>query len=237
MQTINKPNADLVIGNELHTRFNFLSSFSVISPEIFDRVFYMEYKGMLRQMKITAAFLAPFDNHPIPTGEGKYDTTYYALELKVAGIGVIYVDGRILKIYDSIDDYNVHKLFVCPLLKINQLFVEKVYKCVLINKTTPGRFVWDGFKPVSVGIEIEIPAFVKFTKESHEPYGSFNTSDYKGFETYELCAEANRVEICDFDDETSDKKEPELESEKTIRLSVEIKESDLEKIKDYINVL
>lgn len=215
-----------------------------LKGEEYGKTYYLVYHGKLRQFRFLRTIVFPFTY-----GIKKRDSlgNYFNVTvLDVAGVGTlnvgcfIYYGELNFPIYESIEDYKNGKAHKPGYFTINKECNEKRYGVKLICKDrffnsneSLYRWVWNGTCAELELVHDMIPiCFIRDADGIHFP-NDWSREFLSGYATKEECEQDNEISVCCFAGEEP-KQQP---TEKTIRLSVEIKESDLARLKEFVKII
>lgn len=232
---------DFISGSKIY--FNRNSRYYLKEKE-FGKTFYLVYHGVLRQFRFKKTIVYPFTY-----GIRKRDSLGIygnVTILDVAGIGELNVGcsmygGELdFPIYESIEDYKNGKVYKPEYYRTDKEVCEKWYGVSLIcddyimnSDYTLYRWHWNGTCAELERVYDLIPiCFIRDADGVHFPDG-WSKNNLSGWTTKEECEKDNEISVCCF---AGNEPEPE-EKEKTIRLSVEIKESDIPRLKEFVKII
>lgn len=241
---------DIVVGYEEIEKNSFFSAgelcyreCDVLHRNEFGKKLFLVYGGVLRQFKAIKAIVYPF-NYGIkrPDGNPWNGGIYHNITLlDVAGVGKVYVGchwywGHFnFSVYESVEDFNAGKKYEPKYVRFSSSSIESRYGVEIIKSYSSHlyRWIWDGVQAVRKTFTDNIPCnFVYDANGTHFQNG-WSKQELSGYATKEECVADNQISVCCFADDEP-KEEP---KDKVVRLSVEIKESDVEKLKGLVNIV
>lgn len=239
-----------VIRGELTTNFHAMNDIayddvhSIEYPSIseFGKTLFLVYNGVLRQFRIKEVVVFPF-NWGIKIREclGNYTNV---TTLEVAGVGMLKVGlymygGEFnFKIYESIDDYKSDKCYKMRYTSLSKENCGKRFGVTfssrdIFGKNPLARWQWNGIRACSESTCELMPICYIVNERGFRFPGGWSPDKLSGYNTKEECEKDNIINICCFDGEGAEK----TEEKKTIRLSIEIEESDIDRIKSIAKVI
>ena len=156
--------------------------------------------------------------------------------MDIAGIGTRYVfdsSNDYLKFYERAEDYRGDN-DLAPMMSKSSIDINSIYSVFVSSRGTICRLFWNGLNIEQREIDVQVPVFVKITKDKIEIVGDWNPDDLEGYATAKECESANTLNVCRFEEEEV---QPEIKTERVYRFEVEVKESDVEKLKDFVRVV
>lgn len=215
-----------------------------LKSDEYGKTYFLVYQGKLRQFRFVKTIVFPFTWGIKKKGSlGNY---FNVTVIDVAGVGrlnvgcFMYYGELNFPIYESIEDYKNDKPHKPGYYTINKECNEKRYgvklvckNCKINSNESLYRWYWNGTCAELRLVNDCIPiCFVCEADGIHFPDG-WSKKSLSGYATKEECEADNEISVCCFDGE-----EPKQQAvEKIIRLSVEIKESDLARLKEFVKVV
>lgn len=217
---------------------------SIEHPSISEigKTLFLVYNGVLRQFRIKEVVVFPF-NWGIKRREAC--TNYHNVTtLEVAGVGMLkvglYMYGGEFncKIYESVDDYKSNKCYKMRYTRLSKENCGKRFGVTLSDRDIFSscsllRWQWNGTRAYSESTCELMPVCYIVDETCSRFPDEWSPDRLSGYYTKEECEKDNSINICCFDGEGKEK----AEEKKTIRLSIEIEESDIDKIKSIAKVI
>lgn len=212
------------------------------SRKEFGKTLFLVYNGVLRQFRINEVIVFPFNwGIRIPDSRGIYCNVTV---LEIAGVGTLNVGMNMyggefnFPVYESLEDYKNGKEYKMSYTRVSKECCEKRFGFTLIKDDilTQGRlyrWFWNGTSAYKNKFCDSMPICYIVKKDGISLPDGWSPKELSGYATKEECEEDNTINICCFEDS----KVEEPKEKKKIRLSIEIDEDDIEKIKSIANVI
>jgi len=183
----------------------------ITSTDEFGKIFYLVYKGQLRQFRIKKGIKFPFNW--ITTIDGERINNI--LIINVAGVGELAIKAQMwgyspnFNIYESVDDFKLGKPY-----ELNRTYLKvddfnNIYRGVCtFEHNCMLRYTWNGTSVDDYGLCEEVSLF--FTYDKNRFYTSMKDVKYKGYATKEECENDNAIQVAVFADEEEPKQKREV---------------------------
>ena len=191
----------------------------------FNKIFYVVYNGVLRQMKIIRIITLPFKSgYKKANGNDIFHIAY----IEVAGVGKLYVECDLWHfafpfcIYESVQAFQENRIYFLRDKTFTKNDLKGIYKsiCDFDDNGYAVCYRWDGI--YARAIKVELPIYFSYSPEmglvipmDEEDYPE--SVDEGLYVSREDCKKDNYVNVCRFEDE---KKEEEKEMEQRYDINI-----------------